>query len=424
MSCLPARPGCRPFDQCLPAEGDPTIVAALRVVVIGADTHLDTIHLAVLDATGKPLADAEFRTRPADYYVAVKWAQSFGAVRIAGVEGTSSYGAGLTRALQDAGIEVAEVIRPDRAARRRQGKSDPLDAYAAARAALAGHGLAVPKDEHTHALRALLIARRGAVKARTAAINQIKAMLITAPAELRECYRRHTLTQLIRALARCRPTAQANPNSIAVLIGCKALAQRVEFLDRQAKDLTTELDSLVTTINPGLRVAYGVGPDTAAQLIITAGTNPHRLHSEAAFAMLCGAAPIPASSGKTTRHRLSRGGDRAANQALHRIALVRMSNDARTRDYVVRQLTNGRSKRDILRLLKRAIARETFRLLTQQCDIDDYRDLRPTRQTKNITLAAVAAHFGLWPNDISRLERGLKRDDTLANNYRQWLNAA
>lgn len=399
-------------------------MTAIRVVVIGADTHLDTIHLAALDATGKPLGDAEFPTRPVGYYVAVKWAQSFGAVQIAGIEGTSSYGAGLTRAFQDAGIEVAEVIRPDRAARRRQGKSDPLDAYAAARAALAGHGLAVPKDEHTHALRALLIARRGAVKARTAAINQIKALLVTGPAELRERYRRHTPTTLIRSLARCRPTAQDDPTSIAVLIGCKALAQRAEFLDRQTKDLTAELDTQVTAINPGLRAAYGVGPDTAAQLIITAGTNPHRLRNQAAFAMLCGAAPIPASSGKTIRHRLSRGGDRAANNALHRIALVRMSHDPHTRAYVVRQTAQGRSKKEILRLLKRAIAREMFRLLTQQCDIDDYRDLRPARQAKNITLTNAANHFGVWPTIISRLERGLKRDDTLATNYRQWLNAA
>lgn len=408
----------------LPAEGDTTIVTALRVIVIGADTHLDTVHLAALDAMGKPLADAEFRTRPTDYYVAVKWAQSFGQVQIAGIEGTSSYGAGLTRAFQDAGIEVAEVNRPDRAARRRQGKSDPLDAYAAARAALAGHGLAVPKDQHTHALRALLIARRGAVKARTAAINQITALLITAPAELRERYRRYTPTQLIAVLARCRPSSHTHPTSVAVLTGCKALAQRVEFLKRQGKDLTTELDALVTAINPGLRAAYGVGPDTAAQLIITAGTNPYRLRNQAAFAMLCGAAPIPASSGKTTRHRLSRGGDRAAHQALHRITLVRMSSDARTRAYVAHQLANGRSKKDILPLLKRAIAREIFRLLTQQCDIDDYRDLRPIRQNKNITVTAAAQHFSVWPTVISRIERGLQRNDTLATNHRQWLAAA
>ena len=399
-------------------------MTASRAVVIGADTHLDTVHLAALSPTGAPVADAQFPTRPAGYYLAVKWAQSFGVVLRAGVEGTSSYGAGLTRALQDAGIEVAEINRSDRASRRRQGKSDPLDAYAAARAALAGHGLAVPKGEHTSALRALLTARRGAVKARTAAINQIKALLITAPAELRERYRRHTTTTLIRALARCRPGAQDDPTTVAVLIGCKALAQRIMFLEDQDRTLTAELDRLVTAINPGLRAAYGVGPDTAAQLIITAGTNPHRLHSEAAFAMLCGVAPIPASSGKTNRHRLSRGGDRAANNALHRIALVRMSSDERTRAYVKVQLAKGRSKLDILRLLKRAIAREAFRLLTQPCAIDDYSDLRPARQAKNITLATVADHFGVWPIDVSRLERGLKRNDTLATTYRAWLAAA
>jgi hypothetical protein len=140
--------------------------------------------------------------------------------------------------------------------------------------------------------------------------------------------------------------------------------------------------------------------------------------------MLCGTAPIPASSGKTNRHRLSRGGDRAANNALHRIALVRMSSDERTRAYVQAQLAKGRSKLDILRLLKRAIAREIFRLLTQPCTVDDYSDLRPARQAKNITLATAADHFGLWPIDISRLERGLKRNDTLADNYRTWLTAA
>jgi len=399
-------------------------VTASRAVVIGADTHLDTVHLAALSPTGAPVADAQFPTRPAGYYLAVTWAQSFGVVLRAGVEGTSSYGAGLTRALQDAGIDVVEINRSDRAGRRRQGKSDPLDAYSAARAALAGHGLAAPKDQDTSALRALVTARRGAVKARTAAINQIKSLLITAPAELRERYRRHTTTTLIRALARCRPAAHDDPTTIAVLIGCKALAQRILFLEDQDRTLTAELDRLVTAINPALRATYGVGPDTAAQLIITAGTNPHRLHNEAAFAMLCGTAPIPASSGKTHRHRLSRGGDRAANNALHRIALVRMSSDERTRAYVKAQLAKGRSKLDILRLLKRAIAREAFRLLTQPCAVDDYSDLRPARQAKNITLATVADHFGLWPNDISRLERGLKRNDTLADTYRAWLTAA
>ena len=395
-----------------------------RSVVIGADTHLETIHLAALSDTGKPLGDAEFPTNPTGYYVAVKWAQSFGDVLLAGVEGTNSYGAGLTRVLQAAGISVVEVNRPDRAARRRRGKSDPLDAYAAARTALSGHGLAAPKDERTVALSALLTARRGAVKAHTAATNQIQSLLVTAPAELRERFRRHTTRGLVKALARCRPAAHTDPTTIAVLTALKTLAYRAQFLHRQEHELTEQIHALVQDINPGLRAAHGVGPDTAAALLITAGMNPHRLHSEAAFAALCGTAPVPASSGKTTRHRLSRGGDRSANNALYRVALVRMSNDPRTREYVARQTTKGRSKIEILRLLKRAIAREVFRLLTQPCAIDDYSDLRPTRQAKNITLTTVAKHFDVWPNDISRLERGLKRDDTLAANYRQYLNAA
>ncbi|AEV71238.1 transposase IS116/IS110/IS902 family [Mycolicibacterium rhodesiae NBB3] len=394
-----------------------------RRVVIGADTHLDTIHLAAISDTGQPLGDAEFRTNPTGYWAAICWARSFGEVVTVGVEGTSSYGAGLTQAMQANDIHVVEVNRPDRSARRRQGKSDPLDAYSAARAVLAGHGLAVAKDPHTGALKALLIARRGAIKARTAAIQQIKDLLVTAPVDLRERYRRYPTTlRLVEALAGCRPRAHEDPTTVSVLIACKALAQRIGYLERQDRELTAELDALTATINPALRAAYGVGPDTAAQLLITAGTNSHRLRSEAAFAMLAGVAPIPASSGKTSRHRLSRGGDRAANNALHRIVLVRWSHDRRTRDYVARQLAAGRSKNDVLRLLKRAIAREIFRHLTAPCPIDDYSDLRPARQARNITLTAAAAHFNVWPITISRLERGLKRDDTLATNYRQWLN--
>jgi transposase len=399
-------------------------VAALRRVVIGADTHRDTNHLAVLTDAGKPLADAEFPTSPAGYDDALRWARSFGAVLIAGVEGTSSYGASLTRVLQAAQIEVAEVSRPDRAARRRQGKSDLLDAYAATRTALAGHGLAMPKDVHTGALRGLLSARRSALKAHTAATNQIHALLVTAPAELRERYRRHSTTAVVKALARCRPATHRDPTTVAVLMAAKALAQRAEFLERQTQDLTERLDVLVRQINPALRAAHGIGPDTAAQLLVTAGTNPHRLRREPSFAALCGVAPVPASSGKTTRHRLSRGGDRAANCALYRIALVRMSCHPQTRGYVERQMSNGRTKKEILRLLKRAIAREVFRLLTQSGPIDDFTDLRPTRLAKRLTLATVTAHFGVPLVAVSRLERGHQRNDTRVNDYRQWLAAA
>ncbi|MBU3068193.1 IS110 family transposase [Nocardia sp. NEAU-G5] len=393
-------------------------------VVAGVDTHADTIHVAVITTIGRHVADDEFPTTPAGYQAAVAFVTGHGPLLRAGVEGTASYGTGITRALTAAGIEVREVIRPDRSARRRHGKSDPLDAYTAARLALAGHDLAVPKDEHTSVLRALLSARRSAVKARTAAINQIKALLITAPDPIREKYRKTTTSVLINTLARCRPATATDPLSAAVLTAAKALAERVLFLEKQDTHLTTQLDQLTTTINPALRAAYGVGPDTAAQLIVTAGTNPHRLTSEAAFAALCGTAPIPASSGKTQRHRLSRGGDRAGNNALHRIALVRMSSHQPTRDYVIRHTAKGHSKLEILRRLKRAIAREVFKLLTRAIAIADYHDLRPARQAKNITVTAAARHFGLWPTTISRIERGLQRDDELANTYRQWLTTA
>src|ERR1700759_1050135 len=273
-------------------------------------------------------------------------------------------------------------------------------------------------------LRALHIARRSAVKHRTAVINQIKALLVSAPDTVREKYRGLTTFRLIEAVARCRPDAGTDPCAQSVLNAVKMLAQRVQFLESQAEALQAQIDALVTETNPGLRAAYGIGSDTAAQLLIPPGATPHRLHSEAAFAALCGVAPVPASSGKTTRHRLSRGGDRAANNALHRIALVRMSAHPQTRDYVQRQDTNGRTKKEILRLLKRAIAREAFRLLTRPGPIDDYSDLRPARQAKNLTLATVAHHFGVPIITVSRLERGHQRNDTLASNYRQWLDAA
>lgn len=294
------------------------------LIVAGADTHLDTIHVAAITTTGATLGDKEFPTTGAGYAAAIAFLMTLGHIVRIGVEGTASYGAGFTRALTAAGIEVVEVTRAVKSTRRLKGKSDPLDAYSAARTVLAGEGLATPKDDATTGLRALHIARRSAVKHRTAVINQIKAMLISAPDAVREKYRGLTTLKLIEAIARCRPDTLADTWAQSLLTAAKMLAQRVQFLETQAETLQTQIDALVAKANPGLRAAYGVGPDTAAQLLITAGANPHRLHSEAAFAALCGTAPVPASSGKTNRHRLSRGGDRAANNALHRIALVRM----------------------------------------------------------------------------------------------------
>ncbi|MFB8399657.1 IS110 family transposase [Streptomyces yangpuensis] len=388
----------------------------------GVDSHADTIHVAVVTDNGGHLADAEFPTTPAGYTAALAFLAAHGDVIAIGVEGTASYGTGFTRAARTDGLSVVEVNRPDRAERRRSGKSDPIDAYAAARAALSGRASSAPKDETVAGIRALHNAARSTMKARTAAINQIGHILVSAPDTIRDRYRALRGKTLIDALARLRP--HGDPVHTAVLTALKSLARRIQALTAEHDELTAALDSVVSTHNPGLRAAYGVGPDTAAQLLITAGGNPDRLRTEASFAALCGAAPVPASSGKTNRHRLSRGGDRAANAALYRIALVRMASDSRTRDYVARQTAAGRTKKEIIRLLKRAIAREVFRCLTTTVTVPEIADLRPARQAKNITLTAVANHFGVWPAVISCIERGTRRDDDLANAYREWLTAA
>lgn len=388
----------------------------------GVDSHTDTIHVAVITDSGGHLADAEFPTTGAGYAAAVAFMAAHGTVAAVGVEGTSSYGSGFTRTARQAGLAVVEVNRPDRAERRRIGKSDPIDAYAAARAALSGRASSAPKDDTIAGIRALHNAARSAVKARTATLNQITHALIGAPEDIRAKYSTLQGDKRTDALARLRPAGDGI--RIAVLTALKTLAKRVQALTEEHHALTAALDALVTGLNPGLRAAYGVGPDTAAQLLLTAGGNPDRLRTEASFAALCGVAPVPASSGRTNRHRLSRGGDRAANAALYRIALCRMSSDPRTRDYVARQSAAGRTKKEIIRLLKRALVREIFRCLTTAVAVPEIADLRPARQAKNITLTAVAHHFGVWPAVISTLERGTRRDDALASAYRDWLTAA
>jgi transposase len=287
-------------------------------VVAGTDTHADTIHVAAVDPLGRELGNREFPTTPVGYEDALAFLTSFGMVRVVGIEGTSSYGAGFARAARAAGLEVREVIRPERSVRRRRGKSDSIDAQQAARAVLSERAAAAVKDAAVEALRALNNARRSAVKARTVAMNQIHHMLITAPSPVREKYRSVSDAPLIAALAACRPGTQ-EPTARAVLTALNALAQRHRYPTRQADALQDQIRDLARAANPHLMSLRGVGPNTAAQLLITAGGNPDRLRSEA-FAALCGTAPVSASSGKTRRHGLSRGGDRAAKRALHTIA--------------------------------------------------------------------------------------------------------
>jgi transposase len=390
----------------------------------GIDTHADSNHVAAIDPWGRELGDKEFPTTPRGYAQALEFLAGFGEVTAIGIEGTSSYGSGITRTAVDAGLEVFEVTRPARAVRRQEGKSDPLDAYQAAHAVLSGRATAAAKSADITALRALRNARRSAVKARAAAQVQIRQQLVTSPVAIREKYRHLTAVRLIPTLPPCRPGVHADAEERLVLTALKSLAQRHQSLTAEITTLDAELTSLIEQTAPHLLHLHGVGNTTAAQLLITVGGNPDRLHSEASFAALCGTAPVPASSGKTTRHRLSRGGDRRANNALHTIALARMRNHPPTKTFVHRQRDRGRSTPEILRILKRAIAREMFKQLTRPHQDLGVHDLRPTRQAKNITINAAATALGLAPITISRTERGKFVTPEVVNRYREWLRTA
>ncbi|WP_194922284.1 IS110 family transposase [Catenulispora rubra] len=334
----------------------------------GVDTHSRTHHAAVIDRLGRHLADAEFPATAAGYRDLHRWLRSHGDLVAIGVEGTGSYGAGLARHLTAAGGIVVEVDRPDRRARRNKGKSDPIDAYAAATAVACGQATGTPKTRcgQVEAIRALRVARTSAVKSRTQAINQIRALLVTAPEQVRGAVADLGTAAVIDKLSKLRPGADLSDPANAVKTALRVLARRYLALDAEACTLQTAIAALVTAYAPALLQVYGAGVETASQLLVTAGDNPQRLRSAASFAALCGVAPVPASSGKTHRHRLCRGGDRQANRALHAIALTRMSHDPRTRAYVARRTAEGLSKKEIMRCLKRYIANEIHRIITPQ----------------------------------------------------------
>jgi transposase len=342
-----------------------TIVEGTRAVTGGVDTHLDVHVAAALDEIGGLLGVESFEASRAGNDKLLGWFQSFGPVARVGVEGTGSYGAGLARLLRTAGMEVVEVDRPNRQARRRQGKSDPLDAVEAARAAQAGRafGAAKTRDGNVEAIRALVVARRSARSTKIKTLNQIRHLGFTAPDELRERLNGISRHHLAAEAAALRPRPGGDPVMAATKTALRILGRRVLALDAEVAHIDELLAELVTATAPQLVVLHGVGMDTAAALLVTAGDNPQRLRSEAAWAHLCGVAPIQASSGKVTRYRLNRGGDRQANAALWRIVITRMSSDARTRAYVARRLEEGRSKGEIIRVLKRYVAREVYRHL-------------------------------------------------------------
>jgi len=336
-------------------------------VIGGVDCHQQRHHAVALDSQGRRLGDQAFAATSQGYQQLLSWLQHFGRVQAVGVESTASYGAGLTRHLLTAAVRVIEVNQPHRQLRYRRGKSDPIDAEGAARKVLAGEATATPKDTtgDVEAIRQLHVVRASAVKARTAALAELGELIVTAPAALREdLSQASTARARVRQCTRLRPLMDElhQPLQAAQLALC-SLSQRILALEAETARLDQHVLRLVTAAAPRTLGHLGVGPHTAAQLLITAGQNLERLGSEAAFAQLCGAAPIPASSGKTTRHRLNPGGDRQANAALYLIAVCRLRYCPRTRAYVVRRTTEGRSKRDIIRCLKRAIARELFHAL-------------------------------------------------------------
>ncbi len=316
-----------------------TIVGEACAVTGGVDTHADAHVAAALDLVGGLLGVEEFPATPPGYARLLAWLRGFGPVSLVGIEGTGSYGAGLARHVAAAGIRVVEVDRSDRQDRRRKGKSDPLDAISAARAAQSGRASGAPggRDGAVEAIRALMVAKRTARAQRTQTINQARALILTGPDDIRVRFTRYTPAGLVAGLATLRP----RPGSMVryhTLLSLRELGRRAQFLDTQLGRLDELMVPLVTARGPGLLRLFGVGPDTAATLLIAAGDHPERLRSEAAWAHLCACSPIPASSGKVSRHRLNRGGDRQANHALWRIVITRMGSHPPTRAYAAREV--------------------------------------------------------------------------------------
>jgi transposase len=336
-------------------------------VTCGVDTHVDVHVVAAVDHLGRLLGTHSVPTTPAGYAALLSWARQFGTLGPFGIEGTGSYGAGLARWLRGRGLHVIEVERPKRQDRRRHGKSDAVDAELAARAVQAGTATAQPKagDGPIEMIRTLQAARRSALKARTQAANQLHALVVTAPEALRSQLRKLSRPRLVTTAAAFRPRLPVTSPTLATQLALKSLAVRYQQLSTEIELLEAQLERLVAQTAPDLVAVKGIGIDIAATLLATAGDNPDRLRHERAFAHLCGVAPIPASSGKTHRHRLNRGGDRDANRALYLLAIGRMGWDPATRAYVERRTAEGLSKPEIIRCLKRYIARQLYPLLTR-----------------------------------------------------------
>ena len=357
----------------------------------GVDTHKHTHVAAVLDDAGRLLGTAAFDADTAGYAALLEWLRGHGSVERVGVEGTGSYGAGLARSLAAADVDAAVV---------------PKSA-----------------DGCVEAIRTLGVARRSAVKARTVAANQIDAVVVTAPEHLKDRLRALNTARTVEACARLRhPGTDTDPVLAAAKQALRSLARRHQALTAEIKHLDAELRRLCERVNPALLGARGVGSETAAALLV-AGDNPDRMRSEASFAALRGTSPVEASSGPIVRHRLNRGGNRHANNALWRIAMVRLRVDERSIAYAARLTAEGKTRRETLRCLKRHIAREAYKLITDPPDVASGADIRRQRTRQGLTIRCTAQALGAAPNRISELERGIIHNSSLAERYQRHLAA-
>ncbi len=334
----------------------------------GVDTHADVHVAAAIDHNGGLLGVESFPADPAGYEELLGWLVGFGSVEQVGVEGTGSWGVGLSRFLHSQDVVVVEVDRPNRQKRRKVGKSDPTDALAAARAALSGEASVTPKARNgpVEQIRVLMVARRSARQQRIQSLNQLRHLVFTAPEPIRVRFKDRYKTGLVTEAANMRPRKGSDPVTYTTNLVIRNLARRIRGLNTEMGEIDRMLTGLIALTAPSLLALYGLGTDTAASLLVTAGDNPERLGSESSWAHLCGTTPLPANSGKVTnRYRLNRGGDRQANAALYRIVLTRMSSDPDTRRYVARRRAQGLNNAEIMRCLKRYVARQTFKHLPQ-----------------------------------------------------------
>jgi transposase len=355
----------------------PTMPDHAVAVILGVDTHEREHVAALIDELGRLLETRSCVANAGGYRQLLAWAREHGPVIRAGVEGTGSFGAGLARFLAEQGVAVVEVTRPSRRGRRHLGKSDTIDAEAAARTVLSGEATATPKrrDGIVEAIRVLQIARRSAIKARTQAGQQIRSLIVTAPTDLHSGLAHLTVKRQVACCARLRCSSNGSGAAGSTRRALRSLARRWQQLDQEVHELERELHALVKTAAPRLLAEPGVGPDTAGKLLVIASDNVERLRSDAAFAALCGVSPIEASSGKTKRHRLNKGGDRQGNNALWTIANNRLLHHPETRAYATRRTAQGLSRREILRCLKRHLARRLYRLIVADLTAAEAPDL-------------------------------------------------